>query len=335
VSAAACLATAPLIAGLSGSVSLVAIVANLLAVPAVAPATVLGVVAAVLSPVAPWAAHACAWLAGPAVGWLVVVADHAAAVPGGVLPWPAGASGAALLALLVLLILLLLRIRRMRALLLATVVGLMLVLVPTRLVRPGWPPSGWVMVACDVGQGDALVLATGQPGRAVLVDAGPGDGPVDACLDRLGVTALALVVISHLHADHVDGLPGALRGRAVGAVAVGPVREPVWTLERVRRQAESAGARMVQIAAGVRLDWPALTLEVLGPHHAPAAVDPDDGTAVNEGSVVVRATTPVGTLLLSGDVEVAAQAQLLAAGMPLRADILKMPHGECHEVIRR
>ena len=121
------------------------------------------------------------------------------------------------------------------------------------------------MVACDVGQGDALVLATGQPGRVVLVDAGPGDGPLDACLDRLGVTALALVVISHLHADHVDGLPGALRGRAVGVVAVGPVREPIWTLERVRRQAESAGARMVQIAAGVRLGWPALTLEVLGP----------------------------------------------------------------------
>ena len=140
------------------------------------------------------------------------------------------------------------------------------------------------------------------------------------------MTALALVVISHLHADHVDGLSGALRGRAVDAVAVGPVREPGWTLERVRRQAESAGAQMVQVTAGARLGWPALTLEVLGPRYAPSVVDPDDGTTVNDGSVVLRATTPAGTLLLSGDAEVAAQAQLLSAGVPLRADVLKMPH---------
>jgi competence protein ComEC len=326
VPAAACLATAPLIAGLSGAVSLVAVIANLLAVPAVAPATVLGVAAAVLSPVWPWGAQACAWLAGPAVGWLVAVADRAAAVPGGSVPWPDGLAGAALLTALVLLVLLLLRSRRIRSLLLAAVVGLLLVLVPTRVVRPGWPPPGWALVACDVGQGDALVLATGQPGRAVLVDAGPGDGPVDACLDRLGVTALALVMISHLHADHVGGLGGALRGRSVGAVAVGPVREPRWALERVRRQAAAAGARMVQVAAGTRLSWSGLTVDVLGPQRPPVDVDPDDGTAVNDGSVVLRAATPAGTVLLSGDVELTAQAQLLAAGVPLQADVLKMPH---------
>ena len=326
VPAAACLATAPLIAGLSGAVSLVAVAANLLAVPAVAPATVLGVTAAVLSPVSPWAAQACVWLAGPAVGWLVAVADRAAAVPGGIVPWPDGAAGAALLAAVVLLVLLIARSRRIRPVLLAAVVGLLLVLVPTRVVRPGWPPPGWAVVACDVGQGDALVLATGQPGRAVLVDAGPGDGPVDACLDRLGVTALALVMISHLHADHVGGLAGALRGRSVAAVAVGPVREPRWALGRVRRQAAAAGARMVQLAAGTRLSWAGLTVEVLGPQRPPVDVDPDDGTAVNDGSVVLRAATPAGTVLLSGDVELAAQAQLLASGVPLRADVLKMPH---------
>jgi DNA internalization-related competence protein ComEC/Rec2 len=326
VPAAACVATAPLVAGLSGTVSLVTVAANLLAVPAVAPATVLGVVAALLSAVWMPAAQACAWLAGPAVGWLVAVADRAAAVPGGVVPWPDGMTGAALLVVVVLTLHLLARSRRLRPLLLAVAVGLLLVLVPTRVVRPGWPPAGWAIVACDVGQGDALVLATGQPGRAVLVDAGPADGPVDACLDRLGVTALALVLVSHPHADHVGGLAGALRDRAVGAVAVGPVREPRWALERVRRQAAAAGAQVVQLEAGTRLGWTGLSLEVLGPQHPPGYVDPDDGTAVNDGSLVLRATTPAGTVLLSGDVEVAAQAQLLAAGAPVRADVLKMPH---------
>ena len=168
VPAAACLVTAPLIAGLNGGVSLVAVAANLLAAPAVAPATVLGVAAAVLSPVSATAAQGCAWLAGPAVGWLVAVADRAAAVPGGVVPWPDGVTGAGLLAVVVLALVALARSRRVRPLLLAAVVGLLLVLVPTRVLRPGWPPPGWAVVACDVGQGDALVLATGQPGRAVL-----------------------------------------------------------------------------------------------------------------------------------------------------------------------
>jgi competence protein ComEC len=333
VPAAACVVTAPLIAGLNGGVSLVAVAANLLAAPAVAPATVLGVAAAVLSPVSAITAQGCAWLAGPAVGWLIAVADRAAAVPGGVVPWPEGVTGAGLLAVVVLVLVTLARSRRVRPLLLAAVVGLLLVLVPTRVLRPGWPPSGWAVVACDVGQGDALVLATGQQGWAVLIDAGPGDGPVDACLDRLGVTALAIVLVSHLHADHVGGLAGALRGRSVGAVAVGPVHEPRWALERIARQAAAGGARMVQVRPGTRLVWPTLALEVLGPQHPPEHVDPDDGTQVNDGSTVLRATTAAGTVLLTGDVEVAAQAQLLAADVPLRADVLKMPHGGFSQVV--
>ena len=104
VPAAAYLATAPLVAGLSGEVSAIAVLANLVAVPAVAPATVLGVLAAVLAPIAVPAAQACAWLAGPAVGWLVAVADRAAGVPGAPLPWPAGVTGGVLLAVLVVVV---------------------------------------------------------------------------------------------------------------------------------------------------------------------------------------------------------------------------------------
>ncbi|MGE3285649.1 MAG: DNA internalization-related competence protein ComEC/Rec2 [Pseudonocardia sp.] len=329
VPVAAHLATAPVIAGLSGEIGLVTVVANLLAAPAVAPATVLGVLAAVLSPLGDAPARVCAWLAGPSVTWLVAVADRAAAVPGATLPWPAGIGGGLALAAVVLLLLYFGRAPRRRALLLAVAVGLALVLVPTRVVQPGWPPPGWAVVACDVGQGDALVLATGRPGWVVLVDTGPDPGPVDACLDRLGVEGLALVVLSHLHADHVGGLAGALRGRAVAGVAVGSAHEPRWALREVARYAAAAGAPLVELTAGRRLGWPALTVDVLGPRHVPDLVDPDDGTAVNDTSLVLRAQTPAGSVLLTGDVELAAQADLLAAPATLpalRADVLKMPH---------
>ncbi len=326
VPAAAALATAPLIAGLSGQVSLVSVVANLLAVPAVAPATVLGVLGAVVSPLSPDAAQACAWLAGPAVRWLVFVADRAAAVPGGVLPWPDGLGGALLLTGVLLVLLALGRRPRIRAVLLAILLGLLLVLVPTRVVPPGWPPPGWSVVACDVGQGDALVLATGTPGRAVVIDTGPQDGATDACLDRLGVTALDLLVLSHLHADHIGGIEGALRDRPTSGVAVGPVREPRRGLAAVASAAAGAGAPLVGLSAGRSLTWPALRIDVLGPVHPAAHVDPDDGTAINDGSLVLRAQTPAGSVLLSGDVELASQGDLLAAGVALQADVLKMPH---------
>ena len=190
-----------------------AVVANLLAAPAVAPATVLGVLAALVAPVAPTVAGGCAWLAGWPAAWLIAVADRAAAVPGAALPWPAGTAGALLMVGALGGVAVVVRRRRPRAVLLAALAGATVVIVPTRFVPPGWPPSGWVIVACDVGQGDAVVLATARPGWVVLVDTGPADGPVDACLARLGVRGIALVLLSHLHADHVGGLVGALRGR--------------------------------------------------------------------------------------------------------------------------
>jgi DNA internalization-related competence protein ComEC/Rec2/DNA polymerase III delta subunit len=323
---AAHLATAPVIAGLSGEVGLVTVAANLLAAPAVAPATILGVLAAVTSPLGGPVAQGCAWLAGPAVAWLVLVGDRAAALPGTAVPWPDGIVGGVLLALAVLMLLRVGRSPRGRPVLVAALLGLALVLVPTRVVPPGWPPAGWAMVACDVGQGDALVLATGRPGWAVLVDAGPDPGLVDACLDRLGVEGLALVVLSHLHADHLGGLPGALRGRPVAGVAVGPAREPRWALAEVARQAAAARVPLVELTAGRRLAWPALVVDILGPRHRPESVDPQDGTAVNDTSLVLRAESPVGSILLTGDIELAGQADLLAAGVLGRVDVLKMPH---------
>ncbi|RZQ60413.1 ComEC/Rec2 family competence protein [Amycolatopsis suaedae] len=321
------LVTAPVLAGVSGELSMVAVVANLLAAPVVAPATVLGVLATVLSVVSPGAASAAAHVAEPALDWLILVAREGAALPGAVLGWPSGWWGGVLAAAAVGAIVAAVRIRRLRVGLAVLLVVLLLVVVPVRMVAPAWPPAGWSVAVCDVGQGDALALATAEPGRAVVVDAGPEPGPVDRCLDRLGVDRVPLLVLSHLHADHVGGLSSVFEGRTVGAVAVGPGRSPGWAWREVGEQAARHGVPLVDLAAGLRLEWPGLGLEVLGPRYAgPEGEGERDGTAINNSSVVLRATTPAGRLLLTGDVELAAQADLLASGADLRAEILKVPH---------
>jgi competence protein ComEC len=327
VPAAAHLVTAPVVAGFAGEVSTVAVVANLLAAPVVAPATVLGVLAAVVAPWAPWPAELLVRMAGPELDWLVLVAEHASAVPGAVISWPEGWLGGLLLAACVGLLVAVLRRRRLRVLAGVLVTGSLVVVVPVRVLAPGWPPDGWALVACDVGQGDALVLATGDPGRAVVVDTGPEAAPLEACLDRLDVSRVPLVVLSHLHADHVGGLDGVLADRTVGAVAVSRARSPRWAWKEVRSKAHDAGVPVVQLTAGQRLAWPRLVIDVLAPDEEevmPAAES--DGTEINNASLVLRAQTPAGRVLLSGDVELAAQTRLLSSRVDLSADVIKVPH---------
>lgn len=328
VAVVANMVTAPLIAATYGELGLSAIGANVLAEPAFPVAMLLGALAMVCAPIYPPLAAGIAHAAVPATWWLLLVAHRAASLPAASVPWPTGWWGGTALAAVLLVGWVAWRSRRLRTLMLAVLVGVFMVLIPVRVIAPGWPPTGWAMIDCDVGQGDGEVLATGEPDRAVVVDTGPDEQAMDECLNRLGVTRIPLLVLSHLHADHVGGLDAVLRDRTVGAVAVGPTRVPAWSWEEVRRETATAGVPLVQLAVGERLSWPGLALVVLGPPAAeswPAGDDPS-GTVVNNSSLVLRADTRAGRVLLTGDVELAAQADLLGAGVNLSADILKIPH---------
>ncbi|SSC22075.1 competence protein ComEC, partial [Klenkia terrae] len=322
VSAAAGLVTAPLVAGMSGLVSAVSLPANLLAAPAVAPATVLGLLAVLAGPVSPAVADLLVWLAGWPTRWLVLVADRAAAVPDGATGWPAGPLGALLLlGLLVAGGAVLVRWPRTRPLALAVVVGVVALGWPARQLTTGWPVPGSVLVACDVGQGDALVLPT-APGEAVLVDAGPDPELVDDCLTRLGVDRLPLVLLSHLDADHVAGLAGALAGREVGEVATGLLAPTEDRIGPVAREVAAAGAALTQLDAGTVRTVGTARIEVL----APTGADARPGADANALSMVARVVQHGIAVLLTGDLGADTEARLLARGLDLRVDVLKVPH---------
>lgn len=323
VPAAAQLATAPLLAAISGGISVIGVVANLLAGPVVAPATVLGVLATVTSPFAEWPARAFVWLAGPELGWILGVAEYAAAVPGALVSWPDGVFGGLALAGLTLVLLVAARAKRFRWAL--VVVAILAVLaIPARGLISEWPARGWHAVACDVGQGDALVLATGRPGEAVVVDTAPDAGHLLDCLRRLDITRVPLIVLSHLHADHIGGLDGLLAQHDVGGVAVGPMREPASAMRDVAGHSRRHGVPLFSVHAGQSMNWPDLDLDVLAPLGS-LTRSTDEGDA-NDASVVLRARTPAGSLLLTGDIELSGQHQLMWSDARLDADVLKVPH---------
>ena len=319
---------APVVVLLQGSVSVVGVVANLLAAPLVAPATVAGVAAAAVAPLWPFGARLLCWVGAlPTLG-IAEVARTCATVPGGTLPWPDGAVGAVLLAVLTLLLLLSGRWwahRARRHPVLAASVALLVLAAAAPTSAVTWPPVGWRFVACDVGQGDALVLAT-APGHAVLVDAGPDPAEVDACLGRLGVRVLDSVVLSHFHADHVDGLPGALAGREVREILASPVREPGHQWSQVQSLARAHGIPVRDVVAGDRLSWPGLTADVWWPARRIAS-----GSVPNNASVVLAVRSGPLDLLLLGDVEREAAHALL---LRLRRDPAMAAHAAGFDVVK-
>jgi competence protein ComEC len=334
---AAGLATQPAVSALSGSVSLVAVAANVIAGPLVGPATVLGFGAALCGVPFPAVAAVLGWCAGRCALAIAAIAHWFAAAPGAQWDWPTNPWALAVLTGIGIAI----------AVVMPQVLSTpgrttlaVLVVVAASLIgplRPGWPPSSWDIMACDVGQGDAFLIRAG-PRSAVMVDTGPEPADVADCLRQAGVDDVPLLILTHDHADHIGGLDGVLAAAKVGLVVVNPATATQPASLAVQAAATRAGAAVRTATAGDLLTAGEVTVRVLdtGPP-GPAAVQPmpeGESSAENDASTAVVLTRAVqdasvpGTtvsMLCAGDREPAGQIRLLAAGIP-QVDVLAVPH---------
>jgi len=302
------LALAPLGLLLFGQVSVVGLLANLVAIPwitlVVTPLAFAGVLWAPLWQAAGWGVQALAWLLQglAALPWAVLWVPAAplwagvAAVAGGVLlvlrlPWQVRTLGLPLL-------------------------------LPVLLWQAPRPAAGqFELLAVDVGQGNAVLVRTAT--RTLLYDTGPRYSRVSDAGARVLVPLLRalgepvdVLMLSHRDSDHTGGA-AAVHALYPDALLTGSIEgDPAL---------QALGAALPCLA-GQRWQWDGVAFEVLHP----LPTDPDEAARParsNALSCVLRIVAADGTAaLLPGDIEAAQEQALVARATPLTADVLLLPH---------
>jgi competence protein ComEC len=300
------LSLAPLTLLFFGQVSLVGLLANLLAIPwvtlVVTPLAMLGVAV----PLA-WDAAALALQPLQAVlGWLATwpMATWSSAVP----PW-----GLALMAL-VGAVGLVLRLPLSWKLLCLPLLW------PVLFWSPPRPALGsFEILAADVGQGNAVLVRTAT--HSLLYDAGPRYSAESDAGHRVLVPLLAqmgeridTLMLSHRDSDHTGG--------AAAVLAMQP-QAALWSSLEDQHSLHALRPGWTRCQAGQSWVWDGVRFEVL---HPPASSGPlGRAPKPNAVSCVLRISTARASALLAGDIEVSQEQSLVQSGLA-PVDVLLAPH---------
>jgi competence protein ComEC len=304
----------PIIVALSGYLAPMSVIANLLAAPFVAPITIVGFIAALFSPFAPLISTVLIWFIRFPAGAIALIAHWASSFP--VLTLQSGKIGFLIIASFTLGSWLLKK--WFKHIIVFTLVILISI---TWLQR--WPGGDWQVANCDIGQGDSMVINLGNH-RGIVVDVGPDAVAEDRCLKALEIKEIPLLILSHFHADHVAGLTGAIKNRAVGQVWVSVNSAPL--IESAKAQAALKGVEMIKAVRGMSARVGPLTIRVLWPTLSATSFEemPGDGSQINNSSIATLITSDAFSLFAGGDLEPPVQEILVKDVGPV--DIYKVCH---------
>jgi len=341
VTSAATLATAPLLAHLFGSVQLVALPANLMALPVVAPIMWLGMTQAALGALGGIALVPAGWL-GSLDGLLLAYlrwiarwfgdAPHGQATIGLRSPLSVALAYVALALIAVALRTIARsveprapawaaawrRLPRWRRVTAVTAVVAVLALAGWRFTAPPGPPDHLTVSFLDVGQGDATLIQD-PSGAAVLFDGGPPEARTARLIRNLGVKRLSVVVATHQSRDHQGGLHEVVRRFPVELFLDGGDGAHDPDFRRLEAEVDERGIRREPAQAGEVIRAGALSIQVLAPEPRPAGASATDP---NERAVVAIVSEGSFRLFLSADAE---SPSLLPLQLP-PVTAMKVPH---------
>jgi competence protein ComEC len=201
------------------------------------------------------------------------------------------------------------------------------------------PPEPFSITALDVGQGDGLVIRTPH-GRTIMIDTGgrlergaviDGRSPAERSAERIvlpylrraGITRIDLMILTHPHGDHVGGFPGILRSMPVEWIADSGQHYGGQAYTDGLREAQLLHVPIVVPTCHQQWADDEVTFTFLTPC-GPQFVDGKND--VNENSLVVLVRYRSFRALFMGDAGFQSEQRLLAQGVDLHSDLLKVGH---------
>ena len=307
----------PVIILLSSQFSLATIPANILVAPVIAPITILGFIAAILSPIAGFISHFLILIISPLASWIVWVCEQMNKFSVITFNYSGVFS-----AIFLILVILLLAKKRIIAIFVMTLFALQLVLNSYL-----WPGPGWQIANCDVGQGDGLVVNLGR-GSGLVIDTGPDPLKMGRCLHQLKIKKIPLLVLTHFHADHVGGVSAVTKGRDIGEVWISNNLQPEPSSKLVMNLLNGIKTRTVKAGDNFAFPANALSIKVLWPNVTGQDFQslPGDGSQINNSSIALLIKSKDLSLFTAGDIEPPVQEIITNSGELTSVDVLKVSH---------
>lgn len=305
--------TTPVLLILQPSIPVYSVLANVIVEPVVAPVTILGILSVIVSGVSIPLAGGISYLASIFANWIVVVASELASWPSARVHFVNGIYGILLVGLIVAAIALSLGALRQIAIplraLAAAVTIFAIAWSASDVLRFENFAGDFSLLACDVGQGDALVFQ--DSGMVAVIDVGPDDEAIDQCLRSASISHIDLLVLTHFDSDHVAGIRGALNNRSVGLALVSGFEDDRPLVQVVESELRARTVEVMVGRAGLSGQIGGYNWKILQP-----SFDALEAGDSNDASLVAAIWNQENSVLALGDLGTSGQLRLLRNSMP-------------------
>ena len=275
----------PVLLQLQGGLATYSVIANVAAESLIAPITILGILACCFAWIVPAVSSGFYYLASLGTWLIAEIAKYFSALPQSQIAWPTGIFGVLVSVATIFAFLFWLRsdseqLQNIGKATLAIVLAATIGFLGTNTLRQlNWPMGDWRVVACDVGQGDAIVIRS--QGKIALIDVGREPELVSACLSELAINRIDLLVLTHFDMDHVGGLSGVIESREIRAVMLSPFTDQRWGATGTLKQLQSIGAPVSYGEVGMHGQLGSASWQVLNPRRdATGSEDSNDASLV-------------------------------------------------------
>lgn len=169
----------------------------------------------------------------------------------------------------------------------------------------------------DVGHADAAIITL--DGHAMIIDGGDKSDSslIYTAVKNAGITHFDYVICSHVHDDHIGGLPGAFIQPSIGTVLCTTANYDTESFADFKKYADMKSDGIAVPAIGDTFPFGEAEITIIGLNA---------GNTINDSSIILKITYGNISFLFTGDAEADAESAAISSGHDLKSTVLKVGH---------